>query len=470
MSESAAADVALLQQARTYIEIHRHERQVNKVLHGFPSPRLWHQTTVPVPELLSQRKLKTSPKPRNLQLYMATPYCLQTTPEKCGYCLFPVEVFTGMSQLERYLSYLELEGRLYREFFEGEEISTLYFGGGTSNLYKAEQYPRLLEMVHQVFPRFSASATITLEGIPQLFTRDKLLRMKEGGVNRISMGAQQLNDELNQLSGRRQKPHHVFQAIEWCQELGLECNVDLIFGWPRQTRELMLEGLEQLVATGIRHITHYELNVGGASDFALNHRHELPSVEENRRMYHASKQFLESRGFRQLTAYDFEKPGATAAGPPIYEECIRGFDCAEVWGWGYAGVSGFLGSPESPGWMYLNHRTVDAYFAALDRGHLPIERGFHFEPEDLRLATLYRNLQGMQADRTDYLATFGLDLFEEHRPVWRALEEVGWVEITPKAMCLVGDGVFYTPLIQTLLGLRRTQELTLKTGPLTVIA
>jgi oxygen-independent coproporphyrinogen-3 oxidase len=470
MTETASAENTALEQARAYIETHRHERQVNKVLHGFPSPRLWQETSVPVAEMLTERRLTRPAKSRNLQLYIATPYCLQTAPEKCGYCLFPVEVFTGMSQLDRYLNYLEREGEMYQELFEGEEISTLYFGGGTSNLYKAEQYPRLMEIVRKVFPRFTSDATITLEGIPQLFTREKLLRMKEGGVNRISMGAQQLNDELNKLSGRRQKPQHVFQAVEWCQELGLECNVDLIFGWPRQTRELMLEGLEQLVRTGIRHITHYELNLGGASDFALNHRHELPSVEENRRMYHASKQFLESHGFRQLTPYDFEKPIETASGAPLYEECIRSFDSTEGWGWGYAGVSGFQGTPDAPGWMYLNHRTVDEYFAAVDRGQLPIERGFHFEKPDLRLATLFRNLQGMSADRADYLATFGLDLFDEHRPVWQALEEVGWVEVTPAAINLVGDGVYYTPMIQTLLGLRRTQELTMRTGPLTLIA
>jgi len=463
-------DVTALEQARSYIETHRHERQVNKVLHGFPSPRLWHETAVPVGEILTQRIRERSRTARQLQLYVATPYCLQTAPEKCGYCLFPVEVFTGMSQLERYLSYLEREGDMYRGFFEGEEVSSLYFGGGTSNLYKAEQYPRLMDIVRKVFPRFAKNATVTLEGIPQLFTREKLVRMKEGGVNRISMGAQQLDDDLNKLSGRRQKPQHVFQAIEWCHELGLECNVDLIFGWPRQTRELMLEGLDRLIKTGIRHITHYELNIGGASDFALNHRHELPPVEENRRMYHASKQLLENRGFRQLTPYDFEKPIDTPTGAPLYEECIHGFGGTEVWGWGYAGVSGFQGTPELPGWMYLNHRTVNDYFAALDRGDLPIERGFHFEPQDLRLATLFRNLQGMTASRPDYLGTFGLDLYEEHRPVWHALEEVGWVEIEPAIIRLVGDGVYYTPLIQTLLGLRRTKELATKSGPLTLIA
>src|SRR2546423_1579083 len=302
-SPSAAGGTVLLERARNYIETHKRERQVNNVLHGFPSPRLWQEPKVPITELMSERKVSKRAKSRAMQLYVATPYCLQTAPEKCGYCLFPVEVFTGMGQLELYLRYMELEGEMYREFFADENVSSIYFGGGTSNLYKAEQYPRLMEIVRRVFPQLDSGIVITIEGIPQLFTREKLLRMKEAGINRISMGAQQLDDELNQLSGRRQKPQHVFQAIEWCQELDLECNVDLIFGWPRQTLESMLRGLEQLVQTGIRHITHYELNVGGASDFALNRRHELTSVEENLRMYRASKLYLESHGIEQRTLY-----------------------------------------------------------------------------------------------------------------------------------------------------------------------
>ena len=72
-------------------------------------------------------------------------------------------------------------------------------------------------------------------------------------------------------------------------EMGLECNVDLIFGWPHPTAERLARELELLLKTGIRHVTHYELNVGGQSDFALNHRHELPSEDENLEMYRVSR-------------------------------------------------------------------------------------------------------------------------------------------------------------------------------------
>lgn len=442
-----------------YLDRHMHTRQVNKVLHGFPSPRFWQDTEVPLADVLKHRTVEPNHGLRRFHLYVATPYCPRTDPEKCGYCLFPVEVFKGMGDLEAYLSYLEREGHMYKDHFKGDEPTSIYFGGGTPNLYKAEQYPRLMDIVRGVFPKLDPRIVITLEGIPQLFTRQKLIKMKEAGINRVSIGAQQLNDDLNKFSGRQQTVKQVLQAIEWCQEVGLECNVDLIFGWPGQTVDRMLEELDKLVGTGVRHITHYELNVGGPSDFALNRRALLPTEDENLLMYRASRDLLAARGFRQLTVYDYEKPESVRDGQPLYEECLRQFDGFEGFGWGYAALSEFPGTPHAPGWTYLNARAVGDYTAAIDQGRFPIERGFHFSPQDLRLAMLFRNLQGMEADRTDYRRVYGVDLLEEFRPIWQALAEREWLEITPEKLRLAGDGVFYTPLIQTLLASSRIEEL-----------
>ena len=214
------AEQTRVKQIHAYLDKQMHERQINKVLHGFPSVRMWQERKVPVRQFLAGRRDRGEQKGAGLNLYVATPYCPKTNPERCGYCLFPIEVFTGMAQLDTYLTYLEREGQLYEGLFEGDEIATVYFGGGTSNLYRADHYPRLMAAVRKVFPRFKPDAVVTLEGLPQLFTKEKLLRMKECGVNRISMGAQQLNDDLNKLSGRPQTVKQVLQAIEWCQRWG----------------------------------------------------------------------------------------------------------------------------------------------------------------------------------------------------------------------------------------------------------
>ncbi len=448
-------------QVRKTIERLLGSRQVNKVLHGFPSPRLWTVQEPPVREMLQARaeQRARATEPERFSLYVGTPYCIKTDPGRCGYCLFPVEEFTGSKDLDRYLGYLEKEADLYRDSFAGDTPATIYFGGGTSNLYKPKQYGDLMAMVRRVFPRLAPAADVTLEGIPQLFSQEKLQAIRDSGMNRISMGAQQLNPELNALSGRKQTPEHVFRAIAWCQELGLACNVDLIFGWPRQTVATMVEDLTLLIGTGVTEITHYELNVGGPTDFALNRAHELPSLEQNLEMYRVSRDLLTAAGFNQLTPYNWRKPDAGEEAPIYREGIAASYTSNVVWGWGFAGLSCFARAGDDPGWTYLNARSLGAYIGALDAGALPVERGFHYTPVDFRLCQLYRHFQGLEIDLDAYRVAFGIDVREEFAAEWEAFAERGFVELDASRIRLVGDGVFFAPLVQTILGMKRIREL-----------
>src|SRR5439155_1132773 len=198
-------------------------------------------------------------------------------------------------------------------------------------------------------------------------------------------GVQQLDDEMIAMSGRKQKAAQVFQTISWCHDLGLSVSVDLIFGWPRQTVAGMLRDLEAVVDAGVDHLTHYELNVGGRTDFALNRSHELPSVEETLDMYRTARDFLAEMGYRQATTYDWER--STSGSPQLeYEEEWR--------------------------------RRLPARAAVTD-----------------------------------------IDVVDEFAYAWEALAELGWVSVTPTRLELIGDGVFYTPLIQSLLARNRVSEL-----------
>jgi oxygen-independent coproporphyrinogen-3 oxidase len=422
---------------------------------------------VPVLDVMEARARSHQEHPKKIALYVATPYCLPTDPDRCGFCLFPSEEYRGKDQLETYLRYLEREGELYRPFVGGERVASIYFGGGTANLYRPEGYSKLLNIVSGLFD-LSSVAEVTLEGIPQLFTHEKLHAAKLAGFTRVSIGVQQLSDDMIKLSGRKQTAKQAFQTIEWCHALGLEASVDLIFGWPGQTPERMLADLRQIVASGVRHITHYELNVGGRSDFARNHRETLPSVEANLELYRLSRDFLKSCGYSQATVYDWEKLSDGHSARYKYEGDLRSllsFDEAgapggtEMWGWGFAGVTNLLGTPSTPGSVYMNHSRVAAYFEKLDRGEFPIERGFCFEREDVRLTWLFQSLQGMSIDRGAYTRLFTSDVLEDAQPLWMALRELGWAEVTPSRVQLVNDGPFYIPLIQTLLAEARGEAI-----------
>jgi len=457
-----------IKEIHSYLEKNKKRRQTNKVLHAHPSPLFWRERDIPLKKIMHRRKEDLEKIPKRLNLYVSIPYCLRTNPEGCGYCLFPREDYRGVKELNRYLGYLRREGHMYRDFFSEDQLAAIYFGGGTPNILKADIYPNLMEIIKEVFPKIPLDIEITLEGIPQLFTREKLFSMKEAGINRISIGVQQLNDELVKFSGRKQNSRQVFQVLEWCDELEIRTSVDLIFGWPRQTVELMLKDLEAIVGTGITHITHYELNLGGRTDFVRNRKDELPSVDQNLEMFHAAKQFLESCGFRQVTTYDYEKTTAKQSGNFMFEDNMRncfsyseelGITGIDMWGWGFAGISYFVGTPETPGCVYMNSIRVNDYFAAIDNSLYPIERGYVYQIKDVRLGWVFQGLQSIEVDLKAYKAIFGVDLLAEFDPIWDVLAALEWVNVTAEKIFLIRDGIYFTPLIQSLLAAKRNEEL-----------
>jgi oxygen-independent coproporphyrinogen III oxidase len=447
----------------SYIDQHVDKRQVNKIQHGFPSPRYWTESAIPVADIGTDRqRIRAAGRPSWVNLYVGVPYCIKTTPGKCGYCLFPVEEFRGNAALEDYYTYVRREAARYRDQLEGASLGSVYFGGGTSNLYRGPHYFKLMEIVRDLFPDISPYTDITLEGIPQLFSREKLAAIRDSGMNRISMGVQQVNERLNRLSGRQQTTQHVVQTLEWARELGLSANVDIIFGWPQQTVATMLEDLQTLVSWGVYDITHYELNVGGPTDFALNRYHELPSTLSNREMYRASRDFLVDQGFEQVTAYNFRKPGDPTLKIRPYKEGVHHrFDNMDTVGLGYSAITFFGDSMLEPGnsWSFINSGNLGKYKELIDQGAYPAERGFRHSAEDWRLNMLFRNIFGLAIDRPAYREAFGLDAYEEFTSIWDALGERGFLEVTPEAITLAGDGPFYTPMIQALLAEERYRAL-----------
>lgn len=448
--------------AQRYIESHVDKRQVNKIQHSFPSPRFWSERDVPVDEVLaSRRRLRAAGRGSVVNLYVGVPYCIKTDPGKCGYCLFPVEEFEGNHQLEDYFNnYLKKEAEMYRPGLEGAQLGAVYFGGGTSNLYKAPKYAELMGLVRSLFPDIDERVDLTLEGIPQLFTHDKMKAIADCGMNRISMGVQQVNEKLNSLSGRKQTTKHVIQSVEWAREFGLACNVDLIFGWPQQTVDSMVKDLETVISWGVYDITHYEMNVGGPTDFALNRYHELPSTLANLEMYQVQRDLLTSHGFEQITAYNWRKPGDPCS--RRYEEGVtREAGSMDTVGLGYAAITFFGDTALDPGesWSYINWRDLREYKRAIDEGRYPVECGFRHEPEDFLLFMAFRNLFGLQLDRNAYKQEFGADVYDLFEPIWSAFEEFGFVDITDDKIRLVDDGPFYTPMVQTLLAEQRYKEL-----------
>lgn len=465
------------EQAKKFIDDEFARPQSNKVLHTHPSPMYWRVDNGEARKRLEQRFEFAKTHVLATNLYLGIPYCLPTDPSHCGFCLFPTKDYQGNGQMLNYLDYLEKEASLIAPYVRNDKLASIYVGGGTPNLLRNEEYSRLMNIARMMFAKIPDDIEKTLEGIPQLFNREKVFAIRDAGFNRVSMGVQQMSDRLIRFSGRKQTRKQVLDALDNFNEANLAVNVDLIYGWPGQTTNDMLNDLAELVDQGVRHITHYQLNVAGKSNFSKTQRALLPTVDETIEMYSESKRYLQSNGFRQVTVYDWERVSPTAGRFESenshryqYEELQRDFlkienreikESRNVIGVGYAAISGVLTEAKERAINYtqINSRSLDEYFDRLDANELPVERQFLWDCEDLRLVWLFQSMQAMVIDSCAYSTIFGSNVFEDFSPIFDELNSRGWISVESKLIKLIDLGQFHIPLIQALFSYARLEEM-----------
>ncbi|MDP6501637.1 MAG: radical SAM protein, partial [Dehalococcoidales bacterium] len=117
--------------------------------------------------------------PRDISLYIHLPFCRS----KCPYCSF-VSYDHRETDIPRYLSALKRE--LARRA-DGENVRSIYFGGGTPSLVSAEYLADLMSVIRELFA-VDEAAEITAEANPGTIEGEYLRAIRESGVNRLSLG------------------------------------------------------------------------------------------------------------------------------------------------------------------------------------------------------------------------------------------------------------------------------------------
>jgi oxygen-independent coproporphyrinogen-3 oxidase len=231
-------------------------------------------------------------------LYIHIPFCQAL----CHYCDF-VKFINRESQIDPYLNALAKE----MCFYQGEILQTLYIGGGTPTVLRPEQIGRLLRSVHQSFDS-SRLTEATVEANPESAEEDRLAAYLEGGINRLSLGLQSMeNDLLNQL-GRLHDREKFEQAFALSRRLGFKnINVDLMFGLPGQTIFHWEKTLQDVAALGPEHISTYALKIEHGTKLA--HNQFVVDDDLQADMYLLASQTLTARGYIHYEISNFAKAG-----------------------------------------------------------------------------------------------------------------------------------------------------------------
>ena len=191
-------------------------------------------------------------------LYVHFPFCTN----HCSYCDFYKEIHD--KELERdFYRALTIETELVasQQTLIDDKIATIYIGGGTPSLTNMKYFEKWLAKVREVFT-VDSSIEFTLECNPETVNLEKLVTLKDLGVNRPVFGIQSFNTDLLKILKRRHKPHNSHQAIYLTNALGFRnYGVDIIFGLPWQTSKMLSKDLDQVIDLNPPHISFYQLTV-----------------------------------------------------------------------------------------------------------------------------------------------------------------------------------------------------------------
>ena len=205
---------------------------------------------------------------------------------------------------------------------------------------------------------------VTIEANPKTVNEDKLRIYKSIGINRISMGAQTLNDNLLKEIGRVHTVKDFYDSFNLIRSSGFEnLNIDLMFNLPKQTLSDVVSTLEVVSGLGVEHISFYSLILEEGTRFYKRYSEgklDLPDEELEREMYHRGIQILKSHGYKHYEISNFAKPSY---------ECKHNLFYWKVKP--YIGLG--LGAHSNiNGLRYWNEENFENYFDSLENGKLPI--------------------------------------------------------------------------------------------------
>lgn len=242
-------------------------------------------------------------------LYFHIPFCRQA----CNYCDFHFS--TVLKDKSRVLNAMLLELEQRKNYLNTEELSSMYFGGGTPSVLDEGE---LMQLMHRslLYFKLSQDAEVTLEINPDDVTREILNMWKKAGINRLSMGLQSFDDEELKWMKRKHRRDDSFRAIQVAGEAGFtNISIDLIYGSKFQDLGTWSETLDQAIALNTKHISAYNLTIEDKTELGVKHtRGQEPGVDEQLSVaqFQMMRKKLLEAGFVHYEVSNFAKPGFEA--------------------------------------------------------------------------------------------------------------------------------------------------------------
>ncbi|NPV52782.1 MAG: radical SAM family heme chaperone HemW [Firmicutes bacterium] len=379
-----------------------------------------------------------------ISVYVHIPFCIR----KCYYCDFnsyPLDGEVGGEfggkVARAYIDALVQEAARTGELLarKGLGVRTLYIGGGTPTCLPAELLARALRGLGRNLP-VREGAEITVEANPGTLDEAKLEVMLAAGVNRLSLGAQAMDDDLLARIGRIHKVSDFLESFAAARRAGFEnINVDLIFALPGQDLARWRGTLEAVADLAPEHISTYNLVIEKDTRFGQElEAGVLEPVDEDldADMYQYTIDYLPERGYEHYEISNFALPGRS---------CLHNIT---YWGNGaYLGLGAGAHS-HFDGMRYFNSLLPGDYAVRVAGGLSPVAEAERVSDETERRDAVILGLRMLRGVLdSEFYARFGIHLRDAFGPQLLELsgrgllhvDENGDIALTRKGLFLANE-------------------------------
>ncbi|MCA1246102.1 oxygen-independent coproporphyrinogen III oxidase [Massilia sp. MS-15] len=319
-----------------------------------------------------------------LSLYVHIPFCQSL----CYYCACNKIVTGERDKAAIYLGYLLREIDMQAALYEGmNRVEQLHFGGGTPTYLSGEQMGVLTRHLRERFDfAGDADGEYGIEIDPRTVDAARIAQLRAQGFNRISLGVQDFDPEVQQAVNRIQPESLTLEAIAAARAQGFRSiSIDLIYGLPKQSVASMRRTLDKVVAVAPDRISVY--SYAHMPELFKSQRlireEDMPSAQTRLDLLALCIAHLTASGYVYIGMDHFARPDdelALAQRAGRLHRNFQGYSThaeADMLSCGVSAISAVAGS------YCQNEKSLGRYYAALDRGQLPVARGIRLSLDDL---------------------------------------------------------------------------------------
>ena len=231
--------------------------------------------------------------------YIHIPFCKSI----CTYCDF-CKMYYDEEMVQSYLNALKRE---IDSIYRGDVLETIYIGGGTPLCLSLDELKQLFDIL-SIFNK-SEIIEFTIEGNIESITKEKLLFLRENGVNRLSIGIETIDSNLLKYLGRSIDKNQVKEIIYMAREIGFtNINVDLMYAIPKEDLSILKKDLDFLLSLDVEHISTYSLMIEDHTLLKIKNQKNI-SEDLDEEMYQLICDTLKNKNYIHYEISNFSKKG-----------------------------------------------------------------------------------------------------------------------------------------------------------------